>query len=150
VDEIALDYLMVADGAQAVGGKLYILGGGWTHLFLPAFPGRAPHPFAVAVGITIPWNKTNTKFRFALELHDADGNLLDEEATPRAEFEQGRPPGLRPGTPQRIVFAVPIFAEFPEPGRYSFHVMLDEREIGSTAIEVIPAPAGLVHPVPEG
>jgi hypothetical protein len=34
-DKIGLDYLLVADGAQVVGGKLYLLGGGWDRLTVP-------------------------------------------------------------------------------------------------------------------
>src|SRR5660397_182444 len=38
-DKITLDYLLVADGAQVVGGKLYLLGGGWDRLTVPQLPG---------------------------------------------------------------------------------------------------------------
>jgi hypothetical protein len=136
MDEITLDFLLVADGAQSVNGKLYVLGGGWTHLWLPQFPGRAPIPFALALGLRVPWSRTNQRFAFALELRDADNERVGEEPIAHGEFEQGRPPGLRPGTEQRIVMAIPVGAEFPAAGRYGFSLQIDDREIGNTWIEV--------------
>ncbi len=63
-DGISLDYLLVADGADAVGGKLYLLGGGWDRLMVPQLPGPPAVPFAVALGINVPWNLTNRKIGF--------------------------------------------------------------------------------------
>lgn len=139
-DEIGLDFLIVADGAQSVGGKLYVLGGGWSNLWLSDFPGRAP-PFSVALALRVPWNRTNQKFAFALELKDADGQRVGDEPAVSGEFEQGRPPGLTPGSDQRVVLAFPIATVFPTPGRYRFEVVVDEKVIGETAIEVRKAPA---------
>src|SRR5436309_3077996 len=54
--------MLLADAAQAVGGKMYVMGGGWTHVLVPQFPGYAPAPFSVAVGITVPYHLTNRRF----------------------------------------------------------------------------------------
>jgi hypothetical protein len=59
--------LLLADHADAVGGKLYINGGGWN------VTGPQPVPFAIAMLIEVPWDQTNTKHRVLLELLDADG-----------------------------------------------------------------------------
>ena len=42
--------LMLADSAQEVGGKLYILGGGWS------VTGPVVPPSAVAIKIDVPWD----------------------------------------------------------------------------------------------
>ena len=47
--------IMLADFAQAVNGKLYIMGGGWSLI------GPAPCPTAIAIKIEVPWNQTNEK-----------------------------------------------------------------------------------------
>ena len=143
-DRVTLDFLIVADGAQAVGGKLYVLGGGWSHLLLPTIPGRAPLPFALALGLSIPWTQTNRDFNFALEVRDADGQRVGDEPIATGQFQQGRPPGLRQGTSQRLMLAVPAGIEFPAAGRYSFHALLDQEELGSTAIEVAQLQPGLI------
>jgi uncharacterized protein DUF6941 len=137
VEEFEIDFMFIADGAQSVGGKLYVLGGGWSHVLLPQLPGRPPAPFAVAIGLTVPWNLTNRRFAFELELVDADGERIDEAAS--GEFEQGRPPGLRAGTPQRIVLAIPVHPEFPAAGRYSYGALIDGQRLASTSFEVVAA-----------
>jgi hypothetical protein len=140
MDEVTHDFVFVADAAQAVAGKLYVVGGGWTHLWLPEFPGRAPIPFFVAIGLRIPWNRTNQRFTFSLEVRDSDEALIGGEPAAHGDFEQGRPPGLTPGTEQPLMMAVPIGVEFPEPGRYVFVVLVNDTEVGRTAIEVRPVP----------
>ena len=41
--------MMLADSAQAVAGKLYILGGGWS------MTGPAATPSALAIKFEVPW-----------------------------------------------------------------------------------------------
>ena len=99
--------LLLADHADAVGGKLYINGGGWN------VTGPQPAPFAIAMLIEVPWDQTNTKHRVLLELLDADGNEVevasDDGSQPvkiESILEVGRPPGVKPGTPLAVPFAV--------------------------------------------
>jgi hypothetical protein len=134
--QIAIDFMILADGAQAVGGKLYMLGGGWTHLFVPQFPGKPQAPFALAVGISVPYHLTNRRFSFAVELTDSDGERVGELLT--AEFEQGRPPGLRPGANQPILLAVNAHPDFPAPGRYTFKASVDGEQMRTASFEVVP------------
>jgi hypothetical protein len=142
-DRVTLDFLLVADGAQAIGGKLYVLGGGWSHLLLPAIPGGPPVPFAIAIAMNVPWTQTNRDFNFALDIRDADGQRIGDGPLAQGQFQQGRPPGLRPGTSQRVMITITPSIEFPAAGRYSFHVLLDDEELGDTAIEVSPLPPGV-------
>src|SRR5579871_5741921 len=93
-NELAIDFMMLADGAQAVGGKLYVLGGAWSNLLVPVLPGPPPAPFSVALGITVPYTLTNRRFSFTLELADEDGQRVGDPLT--FEFEAGRPAGMRP------------------------------------------------------
>jgi len=59
---------MLADSAQEVGGKLYILGGGWS------ITGPDPVPMAIALKLEVPWDRTNEQHSLLLELVDEDGN----------------------------------------------------------------------------
>jgi hypothetical protein len=133
--KLEVDFMMLADGAQAVGGKLYVLGGGWTNLLVPELPGRPQAPFAVALGITVPYNLTNRRFTLALELADSDSNRVGDVFT--AEFEQGRPPGLRPGATQSILIGINAHPEFPAPGRYNFSASIDGEPLKSVPFEVV-------------
>ena len=139
-DNITLDYLLVADGADAVGGKLYLLGGGWDRLKVPQLPGPPAVPFAVAVGINVPWNLTNRKLGFSVDVLDADGGEVGQLAG--GEFEVGRPPGLRAGTPQRFQITMPAQPQFGAAGRYVIRCSVDGAELGHTAIEVSSAQPG--------
>jgi hypothetical protein len=133
-DSVSLDYLLVADGAHVVGGKLYVLGGGWDRLTVPQLPGQPATPFAVAVGVRVPWGLTNRKLGFTMDVLDADGGEVARLAG--GEFEAGRPPGLRVGAPQRFQLAVPAAPEFPEPGTYVIRCTVDGETLGQTTIEV--------------
>jgi hypothetical protein len=139
-DNISLDYLLVADSADVVNGKLYLLGGGWDNLKVPHLPGPPTVPFSVAVGIDVPWSLTNQKLRFSVDVLDADGGEVVELVG--GEFEVGRPPGLRAGTPQRFQLTVPAQPQFGVPGRYVIRCSVNGVELGHTAIEVSSAQAG--------
>lgn len=95
--------MLLADSAQAVNGKLYILGGGWDII------GSAPTPTAVALRIVVPWNESNMKHRWRLQLQDADGKGVKAGEKPiefNGKFEVGRPPGHTPGTPIAFPLAI--------------------------------------------
>ena len=70
LDEVELRVMMLADGAQAVGGKLYILGGGFDRINMPTIP--FTHSFALAILIEVPWNATNQPCQIVVELLNAD------------------------------------------------------------------------------
>ena len=110
--------LMLADYAEAVNGKLYIMGGGRT------VPGPAPSSFAIAVLIEIPWDETNRRHVLRVDLVDGDGRPV-MVSTPTGErpveidggFEVGRPAGLKPGAPQTVPVAMNIGPLPLAPGR---------------------------------
>ena len=92
--------MLLADFAQVVQGKLYIMGGGWS------VTGPQPQPSAVALKIEVPWTQTNRRHEFKLELLDADGRAVvlpgpegEKPVIMAGQFEVGRPPGVSPGTP---------------------------------------------------
>ncbi len=58
--------MVLADHAQVADGKLFVAGGGWTDM-----TGAAP--FAVAMVIEIPIERTGTNHKFELDLIDAHG-----------------------------------------------------------------------------
>jgi hypothetical protein len=119
---------MLADAAQEVGGKLYILGGGWS------ITGPGPVPMAIALKLEVPWDRTNEPHSLLIELLDEDGEpvLVDgpeEEKVPlqvTGQFEAGRPPGIKPGTPIDSALAVNFGPLALEPGRrYQWRLSID-------------------------
>jgi hypothetical protein len=112
--------MLLADSAQAVNGKLYILGGGWS------ITGPQPAPSAIAIKTDVPWNEANARheLKLALLTEDAQPIMVPTPTGDRAvelssEFEVGRPPGLRPGIDLDVALAINIGPlPLPPDGRY--------------------------------
>lgn len=120
--------MLLADAAQEVGGKLYVLGGGWSII------NAGPTNFAIAVYMQTPWDQANRRHTFRLELLDADGRQVllpqpDGEERPfliEGHHEAGRPAGLKPGTPLDGAFAIQFAGVRLPPGeRLEFRLSID-------------------------
>ena len=120
--------MLLADSAQEVGGKLYILGGGWS------ITGPEPMPMAIALKLEVPWDRTNEQHSLLIELLDEDGNAVlvdgpEGEQVPlqvTGQFEAGRPPGIKPGTPIDSALAVNFGPLQLEGGRrYQWRLSID-------------------------
>ena len=119
--------MLLADYAVVSDGKLTVVGGGWSQT------GPEPSAFGIGLLIQVPWDQANTPHAFSVELLDADGASVsfdtDEEGEqPVAfggEFEVGRPPGLKPGTPLDFPVAVNSSPLPLEPGRYEWRLTID-------------------------
>jgi len=80
--------MLLCDSAQASGGKLYMLGGGL------AVVGAKPQPLAIALHITLPWDRANIPHEWKISLTDEDGKSVTANEKPlevRGRFEAGRP-----------------------------------------------------------
>jgi hypothetical protein len=111
---MTLEWLMLADGAQVLNNKLYVLGGGWEVMIAPSgFPYEKV--LTMAAAFRVPWNETNQKHEIEVEVADADGQSL---AKLNGQVEVGRPAGLDPGSEQRIQIPLEAPVRFEKPGRY--------------------------------
>src|SRR5262245_29024843 len=119
--------LMLADSAQAVGGKLYILGGGWNLT-------TGGSPSAVAILLRVSWDLANTRHDWRLELVDSDEQPVlgpapeGEEPQPVAvtgQIEVGRPAGVPAGTELITPVAVQLSAIPLDQGRYVWRLLID-------------------------
>ena len=128
--------MLLCDAADAVNGKLYILGGGWSHAVVT--PGE-PLAMALAVLIHVPWDRANTRMKMQLELRDEDGAAVrigeSEPIRADGEIEAGRPPGLRPGSDLDVALA-PRFALPLPPGGYAWHLTLDDEPVARVVFTV--------------
>ena len=126
------DFLMVADSAQVAEGKLFLMGGAWNRLGLSQLPG--PAPLAVAIGILVGWDETNTSHTATLTLEDEDGQVVlgPVELT----FEVGRPAGTVPGDDQRVVLAVNGQVNFSRAGGYALVLRQGDAELARTSFRV--------------
>jgi hypothetical protein len=117
-----VEWLLLADSAEVVNNKLYVLGGGWE-FYIRNDP--APVRFAIAASLQVPWNATNQKHRFEVQV------INDDSQEPvlgfGGEFEVGRPPGLPAGSSQRTQFALNPQADLV-PGSYVLRCLIDGEE----------------------
>jgi hypothetical protein len=120
--------MLLADSAQAVDGKLYILGGGWS------ITGPDPTPMAIALKIDVPWHEANNIHKLRLALFDEDGQAV-MVPTPtgkqpfeiHSSFEVGRPPGLKPGTLLDLALAINLPAVSLHPNsRFVWRCFIDD------------------------
>jgi len=115
--------MLLCDSAQAVNGKLFILGGGLSVI------GPKPQPLALAIHVTVPWDRANIAHNWKLALIDEDGRAVtvgDKEVAVNGRFEAGRPTGLRAGTPLGVPLAINLAALRLKPGiGYSFVLEID-------------------------
>lgn len=118
---------LLADSAQAVGGKLYLLGGGWN------VTGPGPTPMALAGVLELEWDEANRPRRCHIELLTEDGRPVTVP-TPLGErpfelevaVEVGRPAGTRAGTSFNLPIALNLGpVPLPPGGSYVWRFSID-------------------------
>ena len=104
IEQIEIDFLILADWAETINGKLYIQGAGWDRKLKKQ--GNEPFELSVAAGILVPWNETNRENSFQMILESDDGEevgLLVE-----GTFTVGRPASAQQGQKLRTPFSAKI------------------------------------------
>jgi hypothetical protein len=131
-----IGFLLLADHAEAVNGKLYMTGGGWNVLRLP----ELPHDWAfhIALGIDVAWHETNDPHELQVNIQDPDGVELGEGLS--ANFETGRPPGMTAGQEQRLVMSIGTTATFSAAGPHAAVVTVDGDELGRARFYLMEGP----------
>lgn len=133
-NKVHLEWIILADYAEVVAGKLYVMGGGWTAILGETLP--VARNVSIAVSCQVPWNLTNELHRLEFVAQDQDGNLLDG-FNAMVEFEVGRPPGMPRGQEQRLQVAVSSQISFEAAGSYSIIVRLNDEDLGHANFGVL-------------
>ena len=137
--------VLLCDAAQQVGGKLYILGAGWSRIVA-----LGPLMMALAIYLKIPWHAANRRIPLLIDLRSEDGrDVPDAAGRPvriEGEFEVGRPPGLRPGTALDSALAITIPGLPLLPGVYRWEVHVGGQLLKSVSFEVLAAPQPVQGP----
>ena len=122
-----IEYVVNADHAEAINGKLYLHGAGWTDLQQAVGPTGQPAivHLGIAVSILIGWNETNRRFPLQVTLTHEDGV---EVARVNAQIEAGRPPGIPAGSDFRSVLAIGADIQFPKAGAYQLSAELNDQK----------------------
>ena len=118
---VEIDFLIAADAAQVVDGKLWMLGGAWDTIHVSRLP--VAHSMAIAAGINLSWDAAAVPHRFLIEIRDvASGAAISSSS---GEFEQGQPADLEPGTVQRFMIAISGNFTFSAAGEHVIVLTVD-------------------------
>lgn len=140
-----VDFVIVADRAEAINGKLYMMGGAWDSLRVIDF--GQPVQFFIALGIVIPWTAANDEVKVQLLLQSEDGRRIEEPA----EFGVivGRPPHATRGQSFRAVMAAEAKYKLPGPGAYELVASIMSGETKRTVFYALQAQALMPVPPPQ-
>jgi|SRR5579872_6301670 len=137
-------YLLLAEHAEAINNKHYIMGGGLFALAGPEYPLVQPN-LSVAASIDIPYEDTVEQHALAIDVVDADERTVLPQPF-SSKFETGRPPGMRHGDSQVAMMVVNFGnIQFPAEGRYWVKLEIDGTEMARE-----PLTLQRVHMVPMG
>ena len=120
-----IDFLILADAAEVVNNKLYMMGGAWNAWRSSSYPAQVR--MGIALGILVDWDETNERHPISLSILDEDGQVVVPEIT--AQVEVGRPPGITPGTSQRALLAINAGFALKGPGRYELRAVTGQAAV---------------------
>ncbi|MBI5949852.1 MAG: hypothetical protein HY875_17080 [Chloroflexi bacterium] len=113
-----IQFALLADHAEIVSGKLYLMGGGWTTSYAPAAP--ATIRLAIVVGVRVGWEETNQPVPVRMTVENDDGQ---EFVRIDGQVNVGRPVGLAPGSSQLAQMAANVPVALPAFGGYRVHIV---------------------------
>ena len=132
-----VEWLILADAAQVVGNKLYLMGGGWDVLSVQSgFP--VQQRCGIAAAVRVPWSETNTRHTLELEVMNEDGKSLGRIT---GQFEVGRPAGIPLGQDQRVQVAADLNLQLESAGGYAIMARIDGQEARRTPFTVVAGPS---------
>jgi hypothetical protein len=127
--------MLLADAVQESGGKLYVLGGGWS-----VRHGDGPFQMALAIKLEVPWTEANTPHVVVAELVTQDGvpaQMNEQPVRIEGRVEVGRPPGIPAGTPLDAPMALNINGIQLQPGGYRWQLTVDDDVVAEASFLVM-------------
>jgi hypothetical protein len=120
----SVEFLLLADRAEAINGKLYLMGGAWDRLLVGDF--AQPQAISIAVGVLVPWTATHEEHRLSARITDEDET---EVANVLVGFRTGTPAQMQRTETQKVILAFQIQVKLQRPGTYVVRAVVnDDRE----------------------
>lgn len=137
-----IDFVVVANHAEAQNGLLYLMGAGFTDLFVPPAPEGQNAPVHIGIGISmvVPWSETNKVHALSVWIENEDGQRVWE--VPGISVEVGRAPGLIAGSELRPQMAINAIMPCPPIGGYRVGAEL-AGHTKTSSFRVSPPPGGI-------
>lgn len=127
----------LADAAQDVAGKIYVIGGGWSFINATNPPPTVLHHLALVALLSISWTEANETFKFEVNLVSEDEQPVITEPL-SGELLIGRPPHLPKGSDQLVPLVINFNdLAFESLGTYAFTLRVDGEEIARAPFHII-------------
>ena len=132
-----LDFAFLADAADVSLGKLFVLGGAFDTIHVPAFP--ATHPIlAVVIRLLLGPNDLDRKHKLEILLLDADAHHI---ASANGDLTVPKVPASPQGWKQAVILPLRFFnVPFKEAGHYSIEILANGTMLKAIPLRVIQAP----------
>ena len=121
-----VDFLLLADRAEAINGKLYIMGGGWDRIQLPLPQFPAAYIVGLAIRVIVPPGDPRPDHAVALRIEGPGAPKLMPAGF---RFERR---GEAIDQQHSAIFGMQVLAELPEPGSYSIVAEIEGTERRTT------------------
>jgi hypothetical protein len=129
-----VEWIIMADSAEVINSKLYLMGGGWDRLIVnQAFP--VQQLVSLAVSFAVGWDETNIPQPMEILVKDDEGKEL---AKVQGQIEAGRPRGITPGQTQRVQLAFKLPLRFEKAGNYTVSAYISEKLEGQAHFAIVP------------
>ena len=115
VEQVEIDFMLLADKAEIHAGKLYMMGGAWDRLHVKSL--GAPVSLSLIIGVLVPWTLTNEPHQLRIRIEDEDGNPVPPSA--EASINVGRPSESTKGQSFRAMAVINNHWTLPRLGAYS-------------------------------
>lgn len=129
--------MLLCDAAQSVGGKLYVIGGGWSQLSAAQWPGLV----SLAIRLAIPWDRANESLHMEARLVTDQGEAIEIDGTPvkaEGDLEVGRPPGMKRGSPLDTTLALNFQGLALDQGGYVWELEIADQIVARSPFRVNP------------
>jgi hypothetical protein len=135
-----IDFVILAERAEILNGKLYMMGGGYDRLCLDRPPSQ-PVPITFAVGLLVPFDMSGREHQLQFAVLDVAGNTV--AVSDQLVLNLNRPPGLVEGESQRVMLA-PLGGPvtFPSYGKFFLRVTLNGVVHKTVALSVLNSEGG--------
>lgn len=140
-----VEWIILADAAEAVNNKVYLIGGGWETITanrqLPI-----QYPCAIAVAFSVPWDETDRQHAIEIAIEEPNGGKL---VSVPGQIEVANPPGTPLGAAQRVHMAVKMILPLQRLGGYAVVASIEDRESRRIPFYVVAGPAMAVAQLAE-
>ncbi len=131
-DEVELLFITLADAAQVVGGKMYIMGGGWDILNVPNQQTQGSHVAHIALALSVGWAEMAKEHKFILELQQS-GQRIGQIGS--GTFSVPKPPGDVFIKHRTFMLVVPVELAV-RPGEFTVVMSVDGKDVGKVGYGV--------------